>query len=64
MASVMDFPQHEVELKDACLLDYYVTAFHWAKEKNFDERQLSGFMTLVSKLLENIRGKCLQAFNI
>ena len=57
MATIMDFEQHEIELKDACLLDYYVTAFHWAREKNFDERQLSGFVTLISNLLQNIKGK-------
>ena len=56
MGTVMEFEQHEVELKEACVLDYYVTAFHWAKERNFDERQLSGFITLVSNLLENMRG--------
>lgn len=57
MATVMELEEHETELKEACVLDFYVTAFHWAKEKNFDERQLSGFVTLLSNLLGNIKGK-------
>jgi len=59
MAGILNYEQHEVELKEAAQLDYYVTAFHWAIKNNFDDRQLSGFMTLVTNLLHNIKGKIL-----
>ncbi|CAK8671387.1 ciliary-associated calcium-binding coiled-coil protein 1-like isoform X2 [Clavelina lepadiformis] len=55
MASILEFDESKVELTQACQLDCYVIAFHWAKDKCFDERQLSGFITLVSNILNNIK---------
>ncbi|XP_039767478.1 ciliary-associated calcium-binding coiled-coil protein 1 isoform X2 [Ornithorhynchus anatinus] len=49
--------QLQTSLKEAILLDYYVSGFWWAKEINFTLPQLSKFMTLLYTLLENLSAK-------
>ncbi|XP_048191475.1 ciliary-associated calcium-binding coiled-coil protein 1 [Perognathus longimembris pacificus] len=41
-------------LKDAILLDYYVSGFLWAKEMDFSILQNSKFMSLLNMLLHNL----------
>lgn len=55
MASTLNFDQYDVDLREGAQVDYYVAAFHWAQQKSFDERQLGGFMGLLSTLLDNLK---------
>ncbi|KAJ7324304.1 hypothetical protein JRQ81_017324 [Phrynocephalus forsythii] len=41
-------------LKEAAILDYYVSGFWWAKALEFTPVQLGGFLTLLKMLLENL----------
>lgn len=52
----MNITNYKTELRPACLLDYYMTAFYWAKMNKFKPRHLSGFFTLVDNLMTNLRG--------
>ncbi|KAK3764177.1 hypothetical protein RRG08_044106 [Elysia crispata] len=42
-------------LRDAATLDYFVGAMYWAKQKEFNIEQLSGFFTVVHGLLNKIK---------
>ncbi|XP_054948855.1 ciliary-associated calcium-binding coiled-coil protein 1 isoform X2 [Pan paniscus] len=42
-------------LKDAILLDYYVSGFLWARGMDFSIIQYSKFMTLLAMLLQNLK---------
>ncbi|XP_067408672.1 ciliary-associated calcium-binding coiled-coil protein 1 isoform X2 [Emydura macquarii macquarii] len=53
----LNFRQLKTSLKEAVLLDYYVSGFWWAKEMDFTHIQLSGFMTILNFLLENLNTK-------
>uniref|UniRef100_W5MIG0 Ciliary associated calcium binding coiled-coil 1 n=1 Tax=Lepisosteus oculatus TaxID=7918 RepID=W5MIG0_LEPOC len=55
LEEILNFNNHQTCLKEAALLDYYVSGFRWAKEMNFTCQQVSGFMTLLCMALENIR---------
>ncbi|XP_039265377.1 ciliary-associated calcium-binding coiled-coil protein 1-like isoform X2 [Styela clava] len=55
MGIALNFDQYEVDLREGAQVDYFVTAFHWAKEKAFDDRQLGGFMALLSSILDNLK---------
>ncbi|XP_028648504.1 ciliary-associated calcium-binding coiled-coil protein 1 isoform X1 [Erpetoichthys calabaricus] len=44
-------------LKEAALLDYYVSGFLWAKEVNLPSQKISSFMTILHMLLDNIKNK-------
>ena len=57
LAEIMELPRTDIELSQACLLDYYVSGFWWAKEQGFTAQQISGFFTLLHKLVQNIKGK-------
>ncbi|XP_054839932.1 ciliary-associated calcium-binding coiled-coil protein 1 [Eublepharis macularius] len=50
----LDLKQHKTSLKEAVLLDYYVSGFWWAKKMDFSTVQVGGFMTLLNLLLENL----------
>ncbi|KAL8186914.1 UNVERIFIED_CONTAM: hypothetical protein K2H54_021358 [Gekko kuhli] len=50
----LDLKQHKTSLKEAVVLDYYVSGFWWAKEMDFAAVQIAGFMTLLNLLLENL----------
>ncbi|XP_003223481.3 ciliary-associated calcium-binding coiled-coil protein 1 isoform X1 [Anolis carolinensis] len=41
-------------LKEAVILDYYISGFLWAKSLEFTSVQLGGFLTLLNLLIENI----------
>ncbi|GFS06273.1 coiled-coil domain-containing protein 189 [Elysia marginata] len=44
-------------LRDAAALDYFVGAMYWAKQKDFNNEQLSGFFTVVHGLLNKIKNE-------
>ncbi|KAB0351851.1 hypothetical protein FD754_016708, partial [Muntiacus muntjak] len=51
----LNFKNLQTCLKEASLLDYYVSGFLWAKGMNFSVIQYSKFMTLLDMLLHNLR---------
>ncbi|XP_006045565.3 ciliary-associated calcium-binding coiled-coil protein 1 isoform X2 [Bubalus bubalis] len=51
----LNFKNLETCLKEASLLDYYVSGFLWAKGMDFSVIQYSKFMTLLDMLLHNLR---------
>ncbi|XP_008835517.1 ciliary-associated calcium-binding coiled-coil protein 1 isoform X1 [Nannospalax galili] len=51
----LNFRNLQTCLKDAILLDYYVSGFLWAKEMNFSIDQYLKFMTLLDMLLHNLQ---------
>ena len=53
----LNFKNLQTCLKDASLLDYYVSGFLWAKGMDFSVIQYSKFMTLLDMLLHNLRSK-------
>ncbi|XP_061087983.1 ciliary-associated calcium-binding coiled-coil protein 1 isoform X1 [Conger conger] len=57
LEDVLNFKNRQTCLKEAALLDYFVSGFWWAKEMNFTCQQVSGFMALLQLLLDNIREK-------
>ena len=46
----------ETDLCDACLLDYYVAAFWWARDQGFSAEQVSAFFTIIHTLIINLKG--------
>ncbi|KAK5851375.1 hypothetical protein PBY51_002176 [Eleginops maclovinus] len=57
LKEILGFRNHQVCMKEAALLDYYVCGFWWAREANFDPPQTSFTMAVLYMLLENIREK-------
>ncbi|XP_067858869.1 ciliary-associated calcium-binding coiled-coil protein 1 isoform X2 [Heptranchias perlo] len=57
LAEILQLIQYQNCMKEAVLLDYYVSGFWWAKEQNFTLQQISTFMTLLHIILENISDK-------
>ncbi len=57
----MNTPLQLIDLREAAMLDYYVSAFWWGREQEFSIEQLSAFFTVVHTLLNNIKGKALFA---
>lgn len=53
----MNFKNLQTCLKEAILLDYYVSGFLWARGMDFSIIQYSKFMTLLDMLLHNLRSK-------
>ncbi|XP_074092407.1 ciliary-associated calcium-binding coiled-coil protein 1 [Macrotis lagotis] len=51
----LNFRKLPTSLKEAILLDYYTSGFWWARDKNFTVHQVSKFMTLLDKLLDNLK---------
>ncbi|XP_064230234.1 ciliary-associated calcium-binding coiled-coil protein 1 isoform X3 [Aotus nancymaae] len=51
----LNFKNLETCLKDAILLDYYVSGFLWARRMDFSVIQYSKFMTLLAMLLQNLK---------
>ncbi|KAM4851935.1 ciliary-associated calcium-binding coiled-coil protein 1 [Thomomys bottae] len=54
LGALLNFKHLHTHLKDAILLDYYVSGFLWAKEMNFSVLQNSKFMSLLNMLLHNL----------
>ncbi|XP_054455356.1 ciliary-associated calcium-binding coiled-coil protein 1 [Anoplopoma fimbria] len=57
MTEILGFRNHNICMKEAALLDYYVCGFWWAKEANFTPIQTSFTMAVLHMLLDNIREK-------
>ncbi|XP_068114953.1 ciliary-associated calcium-binding coiled-coil protein 1 isoform X2 [Hyperolius riggenbachi] len=57
MENYLNFKDTETNLKEAVLVDYYVSGFCWGKGKNFSSSQLTAFMGLLHFLMENIETK-------
>ncbi|XP_036405021.1 ciliary-associated calcium-binding coiled-coil protein 1 [Megalops cyprinoides] len=57
LKEILNFKNYQTCLKEAALLDYFVSGFWWAKEMNFTCQQVSCFMALLQLLLDNIREK-------
>ncbi|XP_006835865.1 PREDICTED: uncharacterized protein C10orf107 homolog, partial [Chrysochloris asiatica] len=51
----LNFKNLQTCLKEAILLDYYVSGFLWAKGMDFSVTQYSKFMTLLNMLLHNLK---------
>ncbi|KAI4529399.1 hypothetical protein MG293_020647 [Ovis ammon polii] len=51
----LNFKNLQTCLKEASLLDYYVSGFLWARGMDFSVIQYSKFMTLLDMLLHNLR---------
>ncbi|KAM6184828.1 ciliary-associated calcium-binding coiled-coil protein 1 [Rhynchocyon petersi] len=51
----LNFKHVHTSLKEAILLDYYMSGFLWAKEMDFSVNQSSKFMTLLDMLLHNLK---------
>uniref|UniRef100_G1PMU0 Ciliary associated calcium binding coiled-coil 1 n=1 Tax=Myotis lucifugus TaxID=59463 RepID=G1PMU0_MYOLU len=54
-ATFLNFKNLKTCLKEAILLDYYVSGFLWARGMDFSVLQYSKFMTLLDVLLHNLR---------
>ncbi|KAL2769682.1 ciliary-associated calcium-binding coiled-coil protein 1 isoform 4, partial [Daubentonia madagascariensis] len=55
LATFLNFKNLQTCLKDAILLDYYVSGFLWARGMDFSIIQYSKFMTLLNMLLHNLK---------
>ncbi|XP_054428375.1 ciliary-associated calcium-binding coiled-coil protein 1 [Pteronotus mesoamericanus] len=55
LAMFLNFENLKTCLKEAILLDYYVSGFLWARGMDFSIIQYSKFMTLLDMLLHNLR---------
>lgn len=55
--SFLQISQHECDLREASVLDYYVAALWWTKEQQFNNEQTSAFFTVAHIMLENIKDK-------
>ncbi|XP_036024327.1 ciliary-associated calcium-binding coiled-coil protein 1 isoform X2 [Onychomys torridus] len=55
MSVFLNFKNLQTCLRDAILLDYYVSGFFWAKGMDFSIDQHSKFMTLLDMLLHNLQ---------
>ncbi|XP_041476606.1 ciliary-associated calcium-binding coiled-coil protein 1-like isoform X2 [Lytechinus variegatus] len=64
LSEILSLSDFKTDLKDATLLDYYTSAFWWAKEENFDAQQVSGFFTVVHTLMANIKDNMTAAENL
>ncbi|XP_074856269.1 ciliary-associated calcium-binding coiled-coil protein 1 isoform X9 [Carettochelys insculpta] len=53
----LNFKQIKTSLKEAVLLDYYVSGFWWAKGMDFTHLQLSEFLAILNFQLENLSTK-------
>ena len=59
----MNTPLQLIDLREAAMLDYYVSAFWWGREHEFTIEQLSAFFTVIHTLLNNIKGKANPSLN-
>lgn len=55
LGEVLTIESYHNSLPEACVLDYYVAGFWFAKEQNFTLQQISAFFTLLKVMLDNIK---------
>uniref|UniRef100_A0A8C5M6W4 Uncharacterized protein n=1 Tax=Leptobrachium leishanense TaxID=445787 RepID=A0A8C5M6W4_9ANUR len=54
---ILNFNDCQTNLKEAVMVDYFVSGFWWGKERKFTSQQLAGFMELLHELLDNLATK-------
>ncbi|XP_073684945.1 ciliary-associated calcium-binding coiled-coil protein 1 [Garra rufa] len=54
---ILNIKNHQACVKEAALLEYFISGFWWAKEMNFNSQQISFIMALLQQLLDNIKNK-------
>lgn len=54
---ILNIKNQQTCVKEAALLEYFVNGFWWAKEMNFNSKQISFIMALLQQLLDNIKCK-------
>ncbi|XP_075922488.1 ciliary-associated calcium-binding coiled-coil protein 1 isoform X3 [Petromyzon marinus] len=54
LAEMLHLREHETSLREAALLDVYVSAYRWAREHGFSSQQILYVVTLLHTLLQNI----------
>uniref|UniRef100_A0A671RV03 Ciliary associated calcium binding coiled-coil 1 n=1 Tax=Sinocyclocheilus anshuiensis TaxID=1608454 RepID=A0A671RV03_9TELE len=54
---ILNFKNHQTCVKEAALLEHFVSGFWWAKEMNFNSHQISFIMALLQQLLDSIKNK-------
>ncbi|XP_022807450.1 uncharacterized protein C10orf107 homolog isoform X3 [Stylophora pistillata] len=57
LAELLSIENYHISLPEACVLDYYVAGFWFAKEQNFTLQQISAFFTLLKEMLDNVKEK-------
>eukprot|EP00063_Salmo_salar_P078977 XP_014053812.1 PREDICTED: uncharacterized protein C10orf107 homolog isoform X3 [Salmo salar] len=54
---ILGLKNYQTCVKEAALLDYFVSGFWWAREMNYSCQQISFIMALLQLLLDNIKEK-------
>lgn len=57
LKEIFNLENNEIDLTQAAVLDYYTSAVYWGIQQKFTAQQLSGFFTVIHRLLENIKEK-------
>uniref|UniRef100_A0A3B5MW83 Uncharacterized protein n=1 Tax=Xiphophorus couchianus TaxID=32473 RepID=A0A3B5MW83_9TELE len=57
MENILGFTNHRTCIREAVLLQYYLSGFWWAKDTKFSPTQISFTMAVLHVLLENLREK-------
>ncbi|XP_043957946.1 ciliary-associated calcium-binding coiled-coil protein 1 isoform X2 [Gambusia affinis] len=57
MQNILGFTNHRICIREAVLLQYYLSGFWWAKDTKFSPTQISFTMAVLHVLLENLREK-------
>ncbi|XP_016518128.1 ciliary-associated calcium-binding coiled-coil protein 1 isoform X2 [Poecilia formosa] len=57
MKNILGFINHRTCIREAVLLQHYLSAFWWAKDAKFSPTQISFTMAVLHILLENLREK-------
>lgn len=57
MEAFLSFEDTETDLKEAILVDYYVSGFCWGRDERFSSLQLTGLLGLLYFLMDNIASK-------
>lgn len=55
VAAFLDITDQEMNLKSAAILDYYVSAILWSRDRDHSPEQLSSVYSVVHTLLENVK---------
>lgn len=56
-AKVFNLTEYQIDLLQACFLDYYFTQYWWAREKKFSKEQISVYFSVVYVLMNNVKEK-------
>ena len=57
LAELFGLNNYEIDLRQACYLDYYVTQYWWAaRQKKYANDQISTYFSIAYILMENLRG--------